>query len=49
MLCPYSPSVSSNNYTNNDFSFNPDTRNIVNFSNVCPYNILANNCFKKFI
>ena len=49
MLCLYPPSESSNNFNNNDFPFPPDCRNIINFSNVCPNNILATNCFKKFI
>ena len=49
ILCPYPPSVSSNNSNNNDFPFPPHPRNIVNFSNVCPNNILANICLKKSI
>ena len=49
ILCPYPPNVSSNNSNNNDFPFPSHPRNIVNFSNVCPNNILAYNCFKKFI
>ena len=49
MLCPYLPSVSSNNSNNNDFSLTSHFRNIINFSNVYPNNIIANNCLKKFI
>ena len=49
MQCPYLPSVSYYNSNYKYFPFPPHPRNIINILNVCPNNILANNCFKKSI
>ena len=46
MLCPYPPSVSRNNSNNKDFPFSPHPLDKVHLSNVCPNNILANQCCK---